>query len=133
MDLLTSGTKPKRHDAIKALYEIDVREPKLIAPHFIAFIDALSLRDNRMLWGARSAIDTLGNICPDQIMAHHNPILDAAEQSSVIAKDKTMHLLATLNGHAKFSFIIEPVLLERLTNAAVNQFPMYAEFAATMI
>lgn len=128
-----SGTKPLRHDAIKVLYEIGERAPDLIAPHLETFVALLASKDNRMLWGALSAIDTLGKTCPERIMPHLNAILDAADRSSVIAKDKTMHLLATLNSNEKFAPIVEPVLLERLKHAAVNQFPMYAEFAAETI
>ena len=132
-ELLTTGTKPERHDAIKVLYELGERAPELISPHLEVFLALLTTRDNRMLWGALSAIDTLGATCPDKLMPQLDRILDAADRSSVIAKDKTMHLLATLNGHKKFSPIIEPVLFERLKHAAVNQFPMYAEFAATTV
>lgn len=133
VDLLASGTKPIRHDAIKVLYEIGTRRPQLIAQHLDGFVALLESKDNRTLWGALSAIDTLGEICAKEIMPHLNLILEAADRSSVIAKDKTMHLLATLNGHADLSPVVEPVLLERLTHAAVNQFPMYAEFAATTV
>jgi hypothetical protein len=44
-----------------------------------------------------------------------------------------MSILAKLNGHPQYTRVVAPVLLQRLRNGAVNQFPMYAEMAAETI
>ncbi len=128
--LATVGKKSQCHDAIKVLYEIGARAPDLIAPHALALIDLLTSNDNRTLWGVLQALDTITATCPEIIMAHLNIILDATDRSSVIARDKTMSILCQLNGDPKFSETISPIILQRLSHAAANQFPTYAQLAA---
>lgn len=132
-DLLTSGAKPIRHDAIKTLYELGERRPDLIAPYLDQLIDLLTTKDNRMLWGTMSALAALAPTHAEPLMPHLNQILDAADRSSVISKDKCMVILAALNSDARFTNIVTPVILDRLRNAAVNQTPMYAELTAPTI
>lgn len=131
--LLTSGAKPLRHDAITTLYEVGAQKPDLITPHIEVFLQLLSSRDNRMIWGTLYALDAICVTVPKVMMANLDAILDAADRSSVIAKDKTMSILARLNSLEKFSPVVAPVILQRLRNAAVNQFPMYAELTAATI
>lgn len=131
--LLTTGTKPVRHDAIKAFYELGERRPDLISPYLDRLIGLLATKDNRMLWGAMSALAALAPGQAEKLMPHLNQVLDAADRSSVIAKDKCMTILAALNSNARFTGIVTPVILNRLRHAAVNQTPMYAELAASTI
>ncbi|PLP56931.1 hypothetical protein CYK37_22025 [Mesorhizobium loti] len=124
---LATATKPIRHDAIKVLYEIGALRPELIAPHVAAFLAALKSRDNRIVWGTLTALDTLATTVPDVITTHLPDILDSADRGSVIAKDKAVSMLATLavNGN---SFAWQR-LLAILRTSADNQTPMYAEQA----
>ena len=165
--LLTAGDRPVRHDAIKVLYELGERRPELIAPHLDVFVSLLQTRDNRMLWGALSALAALGTTKPHELAARLDAILAAADRGSVIARDKAMKLLSDLNArpdlerrafkwnrfaalslcgrivlcakpvstfaHDALNPRITPILLQRLSEAAVNQVPMYAEFAAPTI
>ena len=119
--------KPLRHDAIKVLYEIGALRPDLIAPHAQAFLTALKSRDNRIVWGALTALDTLAATASELIAAHLPDILDAADQGSVIAKDKAVSMLATLAANGN-SFAWDR-LLAILRTSADNQTPMYAEQA----
>jgi hypothetical protein len=120
-----------QNDAIKVLYEIGERAPELVAPHAEAFFALLKSRNNRNVWGAMSAIDTIAEVKAKEVAAHLKDTLAAADKGSVIAKDKAMSTLAKLAqaGEAKAM----PALLERLADAAPNQFPMYAELAATAV
>jgi len=131
--LLTTGSKPQKHDAIKTLYEIGYRKPELIAPHLDAFVSLLSTRDNRMLWGTLVALSTLADSCPQELAAHLGSILAAADRGSVIAKDAAMKILGALNADPALNPELTPILFERLETAAVNQVPMYAELAAPSI
>ena len=130
-DALSSGTVAVQNDAIKVLYEIGERAPDLVAPYAEAFLALLKSRNNRNVWGAMSAIDTIAGVRAKEVAAHLEDILAAADKGSVIAKDKAMSTLAKLAqaGEAKAM----PALLERLADAAPNQFPMYAELAATAV
>lgn len=124
---LETAAKPIRHDAIKVLYEIGAQRPDLIAPHAPVFVTALKSRDNRMVWGALTALDTLTTTVPNVIAANLPDILDAADRGSVIAKDKAVSMLATLAANGN-SFAWQR-LLAILRTSADNQTPMYAEQA----
>ncbi|MBX3529496.1 MAG: hypothetical protein KF849_02745 [Rhizobiaceae bacterium] len=123
------GPKPIRHDAIKVLYEIGDRRPELIAPHRDGFVALLQERDNRMIWGALCALDTLARTEPDFIATHLAAILDAADRSSVIAMDRTMSMLAKLAARPGTGRFAWERMMAALRTSAVNQTPMYAEFA----
>ena len=129
---LSASPVPVQNDAIKVLYEIGARDPKLIAPHAPAFFALLKSRNNRNVWGALQAIDSIAGLASKDVAAQLDAILAAADKGSVIAKDKAMSILAQLasGGHAARAV---PILLARLKDAAPNQFPMYAEFAAPVI
>jgi hypothetical protein len=127
-DALATAPRSVRHDAIKALYELGALRPEMIHPHADAFLAAMNGSDNRLVWGALAALDTLAAHDPALIAAHLPAILDAAERGSVIAKDKAVSMLATL---AALPGPAAPVawaaLLATLRGAAVNQIAMYAE------
>ncbi|MEP7241435.1 MAG: hypothetical protein ABI697_11160 [Devosia sp.] len=125
--LLSAGTVAEQNDAIKVLYEIGERKPDLVAPHAEAFLALLGSKNNRNVWGAMSAINSIAAAKPAEVARHLAAVLAAADKGSVIAKDKAMSILAKLAiaGEAKAM----PALLDRLEVAATNQFPMYAELA----
>jgi len=127
VELLSAGTVAEQNDAIKALYELGERMPAAVAGHVDAFLALLKSNNNRNVWGAMSAIDTVATARPTEIAAALKDILAAADKGSVIAKDKAMSTLSklALAGEPKAL----PALLDRLETAAVNQFPMYAEMA----
>ena len=125
VELLSTGTVAEQNDAIKVLYELGERKPDAIAAHVDAFLALLKSRNNRNVWGAMSAIDTIAAVRSKAVATALKDILAAADKGSVIAKDKAMSTLAklALAGEPKAM----PALLERLETAAINQFPMYAE------
>jgi hypothetical protein len=130
-DALSTGTVAVQNDAIKVLYEIGERAPQLVAPHAEAFVALLKSRNNRNVWGAMSAIDTIAGVKAQEVTAHLEDILAAADKGSVIAKDKAMSTLAKLAQAGEGKAM--PALLERLQDAAPNQFQMYAELAANVV
>lgn len=130
-DVLGTGSVAMQNDAIKVLYEIGERAPELVAPHADAFFALLQSRNNRNIWGAMSAIDTIAGVRPKEVAGHLKAILAAADEGSVIAKDKAMSILAKLAQAGEAEAM--PALLDRLEDAAPNQFPMYAELAAAAI
>ncbi|RYE11033.1 MAG: hypothetical protein EOP22_02380 [Hyphomicrobiales bacterium] len=130
-DALSSGTVAVQNDAIKVLYEIGERSPELVADDAEAFFALLGSRNNRNVWGALSAIETIAARRPKEVAARLDEVLAAADRGSVIAKDKAMSTLSQLAQAGEKKAM--PALLERLELAAVNQLPMYAEFAAAAV
>lgn len=133
VEMLARGDKAQRHDAIKVLYELGERDPEQIAPHLDSFLALIGARDNRMRWGVMSALAALAPIRQTALFAHLDAILEAADAGSVISKDKAMKLLSDLNAVPALNPHVTPIMLERLKVSAVNQVPMYAEFAAPTI
>jgi hypothetical protein len=127
VELLSGGTVAEQNDAIKVLYELGERKPEAITGHVDAFLALLKSKNNRNIWGAMSAIDTLASARPKEVAAALKDILLAADKGSVIAKDKAMSTLSKLALAGEPNAM--PALLERLDGAATNQFPMYAEMA----
>ncbi len=133
VDLATSGAPPIRYDAIKALFETARHAPDLVLPHLPALLALLDDPLNRILWATLQILDVLTPLAPEKIMAELDRILDAADRSSVVAKDKLMSILTRLNADPRFAELVTPTILLRLAHAAPNQFPTYAENAAMTI
>ncbi len=126
-----SGPIAVANDAIKVLYELGARRPELVAPHVAAFLTLLGSKNNRNVWGALQAIEAVTHVVPGTVRASLPVIIAAADKGSVIAKDKAVQILAKLvaAGHGE----AQGTLLERVAGAAPNQFPMYAEIAASVV
>lgn len=128
---LTTGATAVRNDALKALYETAALRPELVAPHLPAFIALLGSRNNRNVWGALQAIETLTLVRATEVAAALPAILAAADRGSVIAKDKAVGILCGLVAAGRVGKAL-PLAFERLKVAAPNQFPMYAEQIAAV-
>lgn len=126
------GPAALANDAIKVLYELGERRPELVALYAEEFIAQLGSRNNRMVWGALSAIDTVATVRAEEVIVALDTILAAADAGSVIAKDKANAILVKLAmaGHGDQ---VLPILISRLGDAAPNQFPTYAEQIATVV
>jgi hypothetical protein len=129
---LEDGPPAVQNDAIKVLYEIGALKPALVAAHTPAFLALLQSKNNRNVWGALQAIETVVLERSDAVLAALPAILSAADKGSVIAKDKAVGILARLAevGHLAKTL---PILIERVATAAPNQLPMYAEIAAPVM
>lgn len=78
VELLRTGTVAEQNDAIKVLYELGERKPELIAGHVDAFLALLQSKNNRNVWGAMSAIDTIADARPKKVGLALRAILAAA-------------------------------------------------------
>lgn len=126
-NLVRAGSIAQQNDAIKVLYEIGAREASLLRPHTQLFLEKIHSANNRMVWGALTALAEICRIDPEAIAANLDSILAAADAGSVIAKDQAIQILLGLLVRPQFAEIARAHLLERLETAAVNQLPMYAE------
>ncbi len=122
-----------RNDAIKVLYEIGERKPDLIVGHYSDFMKALSHKDNRMKWGAMSALSCLSKTHPELLARDLTTIVKAMDEGSVITRDHGMYILANIGRLKKHHADCMELMLEQLERAPVNQMPMYAEKTAEII
>ena len=131
--LLSHKSKDIRFDVIKVLYEIGEQQPSLItayAKHFIALLDD---KDNRNIWGAMHALDSITPEDPKLIYSHLSKIMDIAEKGSVITRDHTVGILIKLGGIKAYTANAFSLLMEILKSCPTNQLPMYAENATGII
>ena len=120
-------------DCIKVLYEIGEQEATLIAEYDKEFLALLENKNNRLVWGAMTALDCIASINPETIYKNLGKILIAADKGSVITKDHGVNILIKLAANKNFTNKALTLLLDQLKTCATNQLPMYAENATTVI
>lgn len=133
VDNLNNKSKDIQSDCIKVLYEIGERKPSLIVEYAKEFIALLSHKNNRLQWGAMSALDQITTENPEIIYANLPLIISACEKGSVITRDHTVNILIKLCSIKKYSKDASSLLLEQLLAAPANQLPKYAEDAFPII
>src|SRR5690242_16668150 len=67
VDNLNNKSKDIQSDCIKVLYEIGSLKPELIATFVNNFIDLLGNKNNRLQWGAMTALNIITNEKPDAV------------------------------------------------------------------
>jgi len=130
---LSNKSKDIQTDCIKVLYEIGERKPALIAAYAKEFIDLLDSRNNRLQWGAMTAINTITLENPKLIYGSLSKIIAAADNGSVITKDHAVNILISLCSLKQYTENAFSLLIEQLLNSPTNQLPMYAEKAIPVI
>ena len=127
------NNKKLQGDCLKALYEIGEKKPGLIAGFVREFLALLDNKNNRMVWGAMTALDCISAIKPDEIYPRLAKIMEIVDKGSVITKDHGVGILANLAKVKKYSDNCLTLLLEIIQGCAVNQLAMYAEKSLPVI
>ncbi len=133
VDNLSNKSKDIQNDCIKVLYEIGEQQPTLIADYAREFVGLLDSKNNRLQWGAMTALSTVTLENPKVVYAALPKILEAADKGSVITKDYAVNILINLCSLKPFADKAFPLLIEQLLNSPTNQLPMYAEKALPII
>ena len=130
---LHNKNKNIQNDCIKVLYEIGERKPVLIAEYAKDFVALLDNKNNRLQWGAMTAINTITLENPEVVHSSLKKIIAAADSGSIITKDYAVNILISLCSLKPYAGEAFSLLLEQLANSPVNQLPMYAEKALPVI
>ncbi|QMV43759.1 HEAT repeat domain-containing protein [Cohnella cholangitidis] len=130
---LTHKDKSIQSDCIKVLYEIGMLEPSMIAEYYPLFADLLRSKNNRLVWGAMTALDSIASVQADAVYSVLSPILEAADKGSVITKDHGVGILIKLYQDERYADHVFPLLIGQLKGCPTNQLPMYAENALPAI
>lgn len=128
MQTFSGKDKDIQSDSIKVLYEAGRLRPDLISPYIADFVALLKHKNNRIVWGAMSALDAAAAADPQVVADHLDVIMDAADQGSVITRDHAVGILIKLMKGREYATCY-PLLVEQLLKCPVNQLPMYAENA----
>ncbi|MFC0186328.1 hypothetical protein SAMN04515674_1063 [Pseudarcicella hirudinis] len=130
---LNNKNKNIQNDCIKVIYEIGTLKPLLIADFTNQLIALLDHKNNRLQWGAMTALDILTNEKPGEIFSALPGIIAAADRGSVITNDHCVGILIKFCAMANYAEDVFPLLIERLVICPTNQLPMYAENALPII
>lgn len=125
--------KVVQNDCIKVLYEIGVHSPKLISDYLDDFVKLLDSKNNRLKWGAMTALNTIASDVPEDVYRVLTKILDAADSGSVIARDHAVGILIKLCSEEQFANSAVSLLIEQLQTCPTNQLPMYSERALPIV
>ncbi len=125
---LSNPDKAIQSDCIKVLYEIGSLNPDLIAPYVEAFIKLLSSRNNRLVWGAMTALGAIADQRAADIAKQLNVITGATLEGSVITQDWGIRVLAMVaakdSDHEKQIFAFLRTFLQ---NCPSKDLPRHAE------
>ena len=130
---LNNPDKNIQSDCIKVLYEIGEENPSLIAEYADEFIEVLNRNNNRLIWGAMTALDALTFENPTTVYLGLAKIIETANKGSVITKDHTVNILIKLCSLKQYSDKAFALLIEQLKSCPNNQLPMYSENATKII
>lgn len=133
MDHLNNKDKNIQSDCIKVLYEIGNLKPSLIAEYSKEFLTLLDHKNNRLVWGAMTALDAITLENPEVIYAALGTIVNRMEKGSVITKDHGVNILIKLSSLQAYAEQAFNLLMEQLMKCPANQLPMYAENAISII
>jgi len=130
---LSDKNKEIQSDCIKVLYEIGDLKPGLIAPYREDFLTLLTSKNNRLQWGAMTALNAIASEYPNAVFNDLGLILEAADKGSVITRDNAVAVLIKLYAMTEYAAKVFPLLTEQLKSCPTNQLPMYAENAAPVL
>jgi len=130
---LNNKSKDIQKDCIKVLYEIGEINPSLVSDYAKEFIELLDNKNNRLQWGAMTALGTITTERPKEIYAALPTILLTADKGSVITTDHAVNILIKLCSIKDYSTNAFSLLIEQLLRSPTNQLPMYAERAIPIV
>ncbi|WP_159881662.1 hypothetical protein [Paenibacillus puerhi] len=133
VDNLYNRDKNIQSDCIKVLYEVGELNPTLIAEYSKEFVALLDHGNNRLVWGAMTALDTITLEKPEAIYSALAKIVDIAGKGSVITRDHGVNILIKLCSIKHYADHAFALLIEQLKSCPTNQLPMYAENAIPIV
>lgn len=133
VDNLYNSDKNIQSDCIKVLYEIGDLKPSLVAEYSKEFVTLLDHGNNRLVWGAMTALDAITLENPEAIYLALAKIVDITDKGSVITKDHGVNILIKLCSIKQYADNAFTLLIEQLKRCPTNQLPMYAENAISIV
>ncbi len=125
---LTHADVNIQSDCIKTLYEVGFLAPELLTPHVLAFLEQLSSKNNRIVWGCMYALGCIAHLEPETIYAHLEKVQKAMASGSVITVDNAVLVLAQVAAHIPTSRAgLIPHLYEHLRTCRIKELAQHAE------
>ena len=130
---LSNKKKEIQSDCIKVIDEIGEIKPDLIAGYAKEFIALLDSKNNRLQWGAMTALARITTENPKLIYQAIAKIVAVSDKGSVITRDNCVKILVKLCAVKQYAENCFSLFIEQLLSSPTNQLPMYAELALPVI
>ena len=115
------------NDCIKVLYEIGEIDAGLVAPYVNSFIDLLKSKNNRLVWGAMTALAQIATLETKAIYSRFDEVYEAYKTGSVITVDNSISVFAKLCVDKECEKKIQPLLIEHLRTCRLKEIPQHLE------
>lgn len=125
---LWNKDKRIQSDCDSVLEEIGRVAPELIVDFTPDFLKLLTIKNNRMVWGAMINLSLIADLVPDQIFKNLDLIKKTIDGGSVITVDsgmKTLGIVASVK--PEYNCVIFPYLIEKLKTCRPKSVAQYAE------
>ena len=127
---LSNPTEQLANDCIKVLYEIAEISPELISEYAGNFMQLLKSRNNRLVWGAMTALSKIVSLNADEAYKNLDIILRAYEKGSQITIDNSISVFAELvRADKKYEKKVFPIIIEHLAKCRPKDVGQHAERA----
>ncbi len=133
IELISSKNKAFQNDSIKVLYEVGEKKPELLISFFDDFIAFLDSKNNRLQWGAMTALHSIAKEYPNLIYPHLETLHHKAMEGSVITRDNFIAIINLLIKEKEYHALAYHYLQIHLQSCPSNQLPMYAEWVQNNI
>jgi len=128
VDNLSHQNKSVQSDCLKVLYEIGYFSPELIADNVNTFLNLLTSKNNRMVWGTMIALATIAPLKADDIWKRIDEVVAAVESGSVITVDAGVRALGIIaSKNDVYCEKLLPFLFDILRNSIPRDVPRNAE------
>ncbi|MFS4455473.1 hypothetical protein [Maribacter sp. 2304DJ31-5] len=124
---LKNMDKKIQADCIKTLYETAYIKPNLISDYYAEFLELLSSKNNRLVWGGMIALGTISDIKSKEIFESIELISSTVNKGSVITVDAGVEIYTKLNKYSEFQDKVENLSTDQLWKCPVKQLPKYME------
>lgn len=132
-ECFSQKNKDIQNDSIKVIYEIGIHKPKMIVQYIPELVALLKSKNNRLQWGAMTALDYVTLENPNLIYDNIESIISVADSGGIITNDHCVEILIKLSTISKYSEQLFRLLIERLHKSPTNQLPKYAENSLKLI
>jgi hypothetical protein len=131
---LNNKNKSIASDCVKALYELGYLRPDLIARYVDDFLELLSSKNNRMVWGAMIALATIATYKPHEIAAKYDELKNVMENGSVITVVWGARMIGNLVGTApEYEELVMPYVTNLLNTCIPRDVATHGEALLPMI
>ncbi|MBL1226000.1 hypothetical protein [Enterococcus sp. BWR-S5] len=116
------------NDCIKVLYEIGECAPLLIADYVAVFLDCLMSRNNRLVWGGMTALNSIADCEAKAIYTQIDKVKTAYENGSVITVDNSISVFSKVSkANPQYEKEIFPFLMKHLETCRPKEVAQHAE------